>query len=411
MSVDSDVLIIGAGPAGTVAAALLADAGHRVRIVEKQHFPRFSIGESLLPQCMDYLQRAGLLEAVQAAGFQRKDGAAFAWGERRARFEFADKFSAGWDHTYQVERDRFDQLLADQVRERGVPIQFGTAVTGFRPGAEGVTATLVDEHGGERSWRAHFALDASGFGRVLPRLLGLEKPSGFPPRSALFTHIDDGIDDPAFDRDKILITVHRDDPRAWFWLIPFPGGRASLGLVAPDDFLAGLPDDNDAALDAAVAGDAGLSRLLRRARRRFPARRNAGFAAAVTASHGPGYALLGNAADFLDPVFSSGVTIAMHSAVLAAETLDRQLRGHPVDWQTDFAEPLAVGVETFRQYVNGWYDGRFRTVVFHPDPPADIKAMICSILAGYAWDRDNPYVQQPKRRLAALAELCALQSS
>lgn len=411
MSVDSDVLIIGAGPAGTVAAALLADAGHRVHLVEKQHFPRFAIGESLLPQCMEYLERAGLLEAVQAAGFQRKDGAAFAWGERRAQFEFADKFSAGWSHTYQVERDRFDALLADQVRERGVPIEFGTAVTGFHPGNNGVLATLTDEHGGERPFRARFALDASGFGRVLPRLLGLEKSSGFAARRALFTHIDDGIDDPRFDRDKILITVHQEDPRAWFWLIPFPGGRASLGLVAPDDFFAGLPEDNDAALDTAVAGETGLRHLLGRARRRFPTRRNTGFAAAVTANHGPGYALLGNAADFLDPVFSSGVTIAMHSAVLAADTLDRQLRGLAADWQSDFAEPLAVGVDTFRHYVRGWYDGRFRTVVFHPDPPAEIKAMVCSILAGYAWDRDNPYVQQPKRRLAALAELCALQSS
>jgi len=407
MSVDTDVLIIGAGPAGAIAAALLHRAGHRVRVVEKQHFPRFSIGESLLPQCMTYLHQAGMLEAVEAAGFQLKNGAAFAWGERRTQFRFDEKFSPGWGYTYQVERDRFDQILADQAQAQGVPIRFGTALEAFQSGPEKITARLRHDDGGTETVTARFALDASGFGRVLPRLLDLEQPSEFPARQAVFTHIDDGISDARFDRDKILITVHEQRTDVWFWLIPFTDGKASLGVVGPDDYFQALPADNDACLWAAVDGDSGLRQLLVNARSRMPARRQGGYAASVRRLHGEGFALLGNAGEFLDPVFSSGVTIAMRSASLATEVLDRQLRGNKVDWQQDFAVPLQRGVDTFRSYVTGWYDGRFQKVIFHRDPPEEIKRMVCSILAGYAWDRNNPFVKHHKRRLDALAELCA----
>jgi hypothetical protein len=125
----------------------------------------------------------------------------------------------------------------------------------------------------------------------------------------------------------------------------------------------------------------------------------------VSRLHGAGFALLGNAAEFLDPVFSSGVTIALKSAKLAADLLDQQFRGEPADWQTQFAEPLMYGVETFRSFVNGWYDGDLQDVIFfeHKDPV--IRRMICSVLAGYAWDPKNPYTgPQAARRLRALAD-------
>ncbi len=404
---DTDVLVIGAGPAGTIASTLLKRAGHRVAVVEKQHFPRFSIGESLLPQCMEYLQQAGMLEAVEAAGFQRKDGAAFAWGERSTQFRFDEQFTPGWSYTYQVERDRFDALLAEQAQQQGVPITFGCSLAAIETTPTGITATLEHEDDQQQTVRARFVLDASGFGRVLPRLLNLEKPSNFPHRTAVFSHIDDHIDDPHFDRDKILITVHQQRQDVWFWLIPFPNGKASLGVVGPDEFFAGLPADNSDCLNAAVAGDTRLAALLSRATLRMPARRQGGYAASVRSLYGDGYALLGNAGEFLDPVFSSGVTIAMHSASLAAGVLDRQLRGETTDWEQEFARPLQQGVDTFRSYVSGWYDGRFQNVVFHPSPPAEIKRMICSILAGYAWDQNNPYVQRHQQRLTTLAEICA----
>jgi flavin-dependent dehydrogenase len=121
----------------------------------------------------------------------------------------------------------------------------------------------------------------------------------------------------------------------------------------------------------------------------------------VTSLTGPGFALLGNAAEFLDPIFSSGVTIAMKSASLAAQALDRQLRGAPVDWHTDYAAPLQVGVDTFRAFVEAWYDHALQDIIFgNPNPESGVTRVITSVLAGYAWDRDNPFVRAPKRYLS-----------
>ena len=131
-----------------------------------------------------------------------------------------------------------------------------------------------------------------------------------------------------------------------------------------------------------------------------------GYSANVKRLQGKGYALLGNAGEFLDPVFSSGVTIAMKSAALAADILDRQFKNEVVDWNKDYAEPLQRGVDTFRVYVDAWYDGRFQDVIFHQDQKPEIKAMISSILAGYAWDEQNPYVKNARARFNTLAELC-----
>jgi flavin-dependent dehydrogenase len=130
-----------------------------------------------------------------------------------------------------------------------------------------------------------------------------------------------------------------------------------------------------------------------------------GYSCNVESLYGDNFALLGNAGEFLDPVFSSGVTIALKSASLAAEVVHRQLQGLKPDWQTEYADPLMQGVNTFRAFVEGWYDGRLQDVIFAADKSEQIKAMISSILAGYAWDEENPYVRDPSR-LTTLAELC-----
>ena len=150
-----------------------------------------------------------------------------------------------------------------------------------------------------------------------------------------------------------------------------------------------------------------LARVLANAEWDTPARGLSGYAANVKSMYGPGFALLGNAAEFLDPVFSSGITIAMRSASMAAEVLDRQLRGATVDWRSQFEEPLRKGVDTFRAYVRAWYDGRFQDIMFSKTQPPEIRRMICSILAGYAWDQTNPFVAEPERRLDMVAKLCA----
>ncbi len=263
---------------------------------------------------------------------------------------------------------------------------------------------LADGH--EYQLECAFVLDASGYGRVLPRLLDLELPSSFPVRQALFTHIEDRIDSRGFDREKILITTHPSLRDVWFWTIPFSDGRCSLGVVAAAERFAARDADLDACLRGFVAETPSLARVLDNAVWDTPARAIGGYSANVKRLHGPGFALLGNAAEFLDPVFSSGVTIAMRSASMAAGLLHRQLGGAAVGWEAEFAVPLKRGVDCFRAYVEGWYDGSFQDVIFYQNANPEIRRMISSILAGYAWDQGNPYVAEPKRRLRVLAELC-----
>ena len=401
------ILVIGAGPSGAIAAALLKRQGHDVLIVERQRFPRFSIGESLLSHCIDFVEEAGMLDALEAAGFQLKNGAAFAWGEEYSAFDFGETFSKGRPTTFQVQRARFDQLLADEAARQGVEIRYEEEIIAADFERERPQVRVRRLDGSEYRVEAAFVLDASGYGRVLPRLLDLEAPSSFPVRQAVFTHIEDRIDHQGFDRNKILITTHPEHRDIWFWTIPFSDGRCSLGVVAAAEHYADAPADLDACLKGFIEQTPSLSKVLANAVWDTPARTIGGYSANVKTLHGPGFALLGNAAEFLDPVFSSGVTIAMRSASMAAGVLHRQLQGEAVDWEREFATPLKRGVDTFRAYVEGWYDGSFQDVIYHPEASDEIRAMISSILAGYAWDERNPFVSEPKRRLRMLAQVCA----
>mgnify|MGYP003576777661 CR=1 FL=1 len=401
-----DVLVIGAGPAGSLAAALLCQQPRRVLVLEREHFPRFSIGESLLPQSMEYLEEAGMLRTVQGAGFQLKNGAAFGRGEQYTTFDFSDKHSAGWSTTYEVERARFDQLLALEAGRQGAEVHHGHEVVAVDVSGPRPRATVKDPSGAQYLVEAGFILDASGFGRVLPRLLHLETPSNFPVRAALFTHVQDGIVSSEFDRNKILITVDPANCGIWYWLIPFATGRSSIGVVAEASLLARYAGDETERLAAWIRADSSLRRLLRNASWDTPARQIVGYSANVKSLWGSGFALLGNAGEFLDPIFSSGITIAFKSASLAAKALRRQFDGVSVDWQDEFAIPLQRGVNTFRAFVESWYRGGLQQIVFHPDPRPDVRRMISAILAGYAWDQSNPYVRETARRLAALEQLC-----
>ncbi|HFC6380015.1 TPA: FAD-dependent monooxygenase [Neisseria lactamica] len=404
MSTQFDVAVIGAGPAGSVASALLRKKGYQVCVLEKQHFPRFVIGESLLPHCMEMLEEAGFADAVRAEpGFQLKNGAAFSWGSRYTEFDFTDKFSDGPGTTYQVRRAVFDKILIGEAAKQGVEVRFGHGVTAFDNSGDFARLNIETDTGKRYELTAKFVLDASGYGRVLPRLLDLETPSHLPPRQAHFTHIDDNITNPKFDRNKILITTHPQHRDVWIWLIPFGGNRCSIGVVGTPDKLAG---ESETVLKKFVYECPMLNEILDKAvwENDFPFRSIQGYSANVKSLHGRHFALLGNAAEFLDPVFSSGVTIALHSAKLAADLLAKQLEGGTADWDTEFAEPLMIGVDTFRTYVDGWYDFRFQNVVYAPDRSPEISRMLSSILAGYAWDTENPFVAKSEQRLTALSE-------
>ncbi len=405
----ADILIIGAGPSGAVAAGLLRKQGRKVLILEQQNFPRFSIGESLLPQSMQYLEEAGFLQDVVEAGFQYKNGAAFAKGQARTEFDFREKFSPGWGTTYQVQRAHFDKLLADAAAKTGAEIRYGHTVLAVDVSGAQPSVTARDPQGREYGVQAQFLLDASGFGRVLPRLLELETPSNFPVRGALFTHIEDRIEPQDIDRNKILISVHPQQQDVWFWTIPFSNGRCSQGVVATPEYLARYQGTEAERLRAIIAETPSLAHVLRNAQWDTPGRSITGYAANVKSLWGKGFALLGNAGEFLDPVFSSGVTIAFKSASLAAQCIAQEATGHAVDWQKQYAQPLQAGVNAFRAFVQGWYEGGFQNIIFHEQHSPEIRRMIASILAGYAWDSNNPYVAEPQRRLHVLQQLCTPQ--
>jgi flavin-dependent dehydrogenase len=402
----ADVLIIGAGPAGAIASSLLTAAGHSVIVLEKTQFPRFSIGESLLPHCMHFIEMAGMTQALVDAGYQHKNGAVFVRNGKRTSFDFRDKISPGWGTTYQVVRADFDHLLAREAERQGADIRYRQEILECEF-VDGRARLLAQTETGERvQYEGRFLLDASGFGRVLPRLLKLDRPSQFPVRRSINTHVEDRISHPGYDRNKILVGVHPEHRDVWYWLIPFCHGRSSIGVVARDSFFQGLPADPLERIQSLVAQEPELAAILRNAVYDTQVREISGYAADVTSLWGPGFALLGNAGEFLDPVFSSGVTIAMKSAYLAVDAIKRQFNGETVDWESDFAAPLKRGVDTFRAFVETWYDGRFQDIVFFERQQPQVKRMIASVLAGYAWDENNPYVEQPMRRLDVLAKLC-----
>jgi flavin-dependent dehydrogenase len=405
MNTAVDVAIIGAGPSGAVAAALLRKAGRSVLVLERQHFPRFSIGESLLPQSMAYLEEAGMLQAVVEAGFQYKNGAHFVYRDQVSAYDFRDKHSIGWGSTYQVERAAFDDLLIRCAAEQGADVRFGHTVNAMTTG-DAPVLDVADEAGTPYEVHARFVLDASGFGRVLPRLLKLEAPTRMPTRAAIFTHVRDGIPVDAHDRDKITIAVHPEHRDVWYWMIPLANGRSSVGCVAEAAYLDVPESEREGKLRALIQSEPTLNRLIGQAPFLMPVRHIGGYAANVERLHGEGFALLGNAGEFLDPVFSSGVTIALRSAHLAVKALERQLNGESVDWSSEYDSPLRKGIDTFRAFVERWYTGELQDIIFFRDQTPLIRRMISAVLAGYAWDETNPYVADPVRRLNALHEVC-----
>jgi len=397
-----DVVIIGAGPAGSISAALLGDAGFDVAVLERTRFPRFVIGESLLPVCNDILQEAGLFDRVNAQGYQVKTGAVFLRGAERCEYDFSDQFTRGSTWTWQVPRAHFDTVLVDGIRERGVPVFFehevADVVTGDAP-----CVSVADADGRRTDIACRFIVDASGYGRVLPRLLGLDQASAQSKRRSLFAHFKGETRPTGSDAGRIWIVVH--ELGAWLWVIPFSNGLTSFGAVASPEFYHQFPEDPNECLRAVIATDPNASSRLASAEPVFGPVSIEGYSVGVKQLFGDGYCLVGNATEFLDPVFSSGVSLALQSASRASNVLIRQLRGEDVDWQSEYADFMYIGIDTFRTFVNAWYDESLYKVFFAKTFNPELKRMVCSTLAGYVWDLDNPFVRNHGRKLSQLVRI------
>jgi flavin-dependent dehydrogenase len=402
-TIETQVLIIGAGPAGAIAASLLHRENIPLLVVEKQIFPRFVIGESLLPVSMNLLAEADLQDAVQRQNFMRKNGAVFLRGDEVCNFDFSSQFTAGYDYTFQVPRGDFDQTLADTIAARGVDVRYRHSVTSVNFDARHARAVIEQPSGGALEVKARFILDCSGYGRVLPRLLKLEEPSVFPPREALFAHVTGDARPAGREEGKIWICLHPEG--AWIWIIPFSNGRTSVGAVASPEFFQKFSRDPETRLRAILISDPNAAKRLAKMQFAMPAQRINGYSCSVKQLFGDKFALVGNATEFLDPIFSSGVSLALASAERAARVLLRQLRGERVNWQADYADHVLRGINTFRTYVSAWYDGRLPRIFFTARRDPDIMRQICSVLAGYVWDQTNPFVSQADRALAALTRV------
>ncbi|MCI0569697.1 MAG: tryptophan 7-halogenase [Myxococcaceae bacterium] len=401
---DTDVLIIGAGPAGSVAGSLLARQGHRVIGLEAGTFPRFQIGESLLPRCNDILEQAGLLDAVVARRYQPKNAAVFYRGTETERYCFAEVFPGQRTQTFQVPRFDFDQTLATAARAQGVDIRFNQRVDAveFGKGEAFVTATDLESNT-QVKLRSRFVLDCSGYGRVLPRLLNLEKPSAISPRVALFTWMEGDVRPEGDHEGDIWVCLH---PRgAWIWIIPFSNGRTSVGVVMDRSLYESVPGcDRDRFLSLLLEDEAARRRLAK-AVPVLKVMKLDSWSAAVERLHGPGWALTGNAAEFLDPVFSSGVTLALESSSRAAALVHRELSGETVDWDAEYDAVVLKAVGVFRTFVRTWYSGELPRVLLRKDKTDLIKRSITAVLGGYVLDEQNPFVRDPQGTLNALLKL------
>jgi flavin-dependent dehydrogenase len=387
---------------------MLHQAGLKVKVVEREKFPRFVIGESLLPRCMEVLEDAGLLEVVRSKGFQEKFGAKFLKDDAVSDFNFTDQFTQGWNWTWQVPRAEFDLTLIEEVQRKGVSVDFETTVIAIEFFEdESSLTTVVRKDETKDQIKARFVVDASGYGRVIPRLFNLDKPSNLDPRKAVFAHVRDqhrmNFDEP----NRIIVVLYA--PGVWVWIIPFSSGITSLGFVGSFDFFSGIEGNLDQQYKTLINGHPYLKQRFGDVDWIFEPRKLEAWSATTDKFFGKGYVLTGNVTEFLDPIFSSGVMFATVSSHLASKLVVKRLMGETVNWDNDYTKVIQQGVDTFRTYVMGWYDGTLEKIFFAKKPDLEIKRQICSVLAGYVWDQNNPYVRDHERAIKRLAKLIDVQ--
>ncbi|MBZ9729620.1 tryptophan 7-halogenase [Salegentibacter sp. JZCK2] len=399
----TQVLIIGAGPSGMVAAGYLQKSGIDCLVVEKNTFPRFSIGESLLPKSMDNFKEAGLLEAIKTEGFQKKYGARFIKGDKVGEFDFSEKYGEGWDWTWQVPRADFDLVLANEIQRKGVEILFNAEVTNVNfCGKKSITEIVINSEE-KMEIKANFIIDASGNGRVLAHQLKLNASPKITGNSSIFTHIKE-TNRPK-GKEGELITFEVLDNKTWFWYFPFSNGNSSLGFVSNNDWFGDFSSDNSVAFKE-------MLKKLKYYKNRFDDEpflfepiKMPNISRNVKKIYGEGFALTGNSAEFLDPVFSSGVAFATESGLQAAKLARLEIKGREVDWEKDYAEYMESGISVFSSYVKEWYSGNLQKLFFHETPKTEIKEQICAVLAGYVWNKSNPFVKNHRRIIKNVAQL------
>ncbi|HEY1769432.1 MAG TPA: NAD(P)/FAD-dependent oxidoreductase [Chthoniobacterales bacterium] len=378
-----DVAIIGGGPAGSTAATLLARAGRSVVLLEREKFPRFHIGESLLPASMATFDRLGVREKLDRAFMPKFGGQIEAGcGSRRAKFYFKDGFRSYRDRSYQVIRSQFDELLLSHAREAGAEIREETTVHELAFGDDSVSITVSEADKSAATLQARYLLDCSGRQTVIGNFLQLKRTYAHLQKISVFSHYEN-VDRPT-GIDGTLIRMVRGIDR-WFWLIPLTPTRMSVGVVVDTKTFRALAMSPEELLETCIREQPLVADSMRNAERVERVFAAGDYSYRMDELHGDRWLLAGDAAGFIDPVFSSGVFIALMSGETAADTLNEVL-DHPQRRERLFKSyslRLRKVMDIYLRFVDSWYSGRqFMEVFLNPTNILQIAPAVNAVLAG-----------------------------
>jgi flavin-dependent dehydrogenase len=383
---DFDFAVAGGGPAGSSAAISLRQRGHSVVLFERETFPRFHIGESLLSTANDAFAALGVAKQIEAASFPAKWGARLYThdGQNGRYVDFTCVREVTRPQTYQVCREEFDRILLERAREVGVDVREACNVITceFAPDA---AVLEVASRGDAATRRLHVRalVDATGRGGLLARKFNLRTEEPLLANIAIYSHYTKipRLEGPRPDDIRLIA---RNDA-GWFWLIPISKELTSVGVVLPKALYRRLANGSpEETLNNTIADTPIVAELMREARREWPVRVEKDFSYSASAYAGDRWILAGDAGSFLDPVFSTGVSIAMESGIEAAAELHRALPQNDFSAASfaAFSRRQRKRFETFRRFVVGFYTPQFRDVFFSPEPPTLIFRSVATMLAG-----------------------------